>query len=292
MVPVNHFLWPRKDEAEESNVTHSAPRLRLIIMRKLTSVLVVALMATACGADAGSPTTTTLLATTTTAPLATTSTAAAPTTTAPATTTTSIATTTTTSAVTTTLPGTPTDLGPSAGDTLMVIGVRHDDVLNLRAAPGATQQILGTISPLEMGLKAAGETRHLAGAFWTKVQLQGKTGWVHMGFVGYAGPVEDQTAGVVAELGGIPTAATMTALGELVAGTFESQDVTSKVVLVEPATTGDLAEIVYDVIGLADDSVRGARVHIFAEPVDGGFALKSVEVLVICGRGVSSGSCV
>lgn len=276
-----------KEETEGSNVTHSALRHRLIIMRKLTSVLVVALVATACGADAGSPTTTTLLATTTTAPLATTSTATAPTTT-----TTTTATTTTSGAVTTTLAGRPVDFGPAAGDTLMVIGVRHDDVLNLRAAPGASQPVVGTISPLEMGLTAVGETRELPGAFWTRVQHQGKVGWVHMSYVGYAGAVEDQTAGVVAELGGIPTAPSMQALGELVASTFESQDVESDVVLVKPATSGDLAEIVYDVIGMADDAVRGARLHIFAEPVTGGFALKSVEVLVICGRGVSSGACV
>jgi enoyl-CoA hydratase len=35
------------------------------------------------------------------------------------------------------LPGEPIDFGPAAGDVLAVIGVSHDDVLNLRSAPGA-----------------------------------------------------------------------------------------------------------------------------------------------------------
>lgn len=261
-------------------------------MRKLSWLLAVALVATACGTDTGPPTTEPLGASTTmpantTVPSPTTTQQSSPTTIVPAPTTTTPATTTST------IPGIPTDLGPSAGDTMMVVGVRYDDVLNLRAAPGATQQILGTISPLEMGLKAIGETRTLSGAFWTKVQHQGKTGWVHMGFVGYAGDVEDQTAAVVAELGGYPTATTMTELGLLIAAVYESDEVQSKVVQVTPVTAGDLAEVTFDVIGFADDAVGGARVHIFAEKVSGGFALKTVEVRAICIRGVDDdGLCV
>lgn len=247
----------------------------------------ITLVAVACGGDAGT-TTTTVLDTTTTQLPSTTISLPPTATTAPSTTTTAPGPTTTT------LPGTPIDLGPVLlGDTLMVIGVRYDDVLNLRAAPGATQQILGTISPLEMGLKAVGETRQLSGAFWTKVQHQGETGWVHMGFVGYAGDVEDQTAAVVAELGGYPTATTMTELGLLIAAVYESDEVQSKVVQVTPVTAGDLAEVTFDVIGFADDAVGGARVHIFAEKVSGGFAFKTVEVRAICIRGVDAdGLCV
>jgi hypothetical protein len=269
-------------------VTQNGLVRRLMDMKRLASVLVMAMLAAGCGTDAGTPTTVSS-STTTSTPAATTTSPVA--TSVPAATTSTAAVTTTTSPVPTTLPGRPLDFGPAEGDILMVIGVRHDDVLNLRSAPGATQPIIGTIEPLEMGLMALGETRELPGALWIKVQHQEKVGWVHMGYVGYAGPVEDQTAGVVAELGGVPTAPTMTALGELVAGTMESQDVESDVVLVKSATVEDLGEIIYDVIGMADDAVRGARVHVFAEPVPGGFALKTVEVLVICGRGVDSGAC-
>ncbi len=255
-------------------------------MRRTSWLVVITLVVVACGSDAGTSTTTILDTTTTQLP--------SPTISLQSTTTTSPASTTTVPGpTTTTLPGEAVDFGPGAGDALMVIGVRYDDVLNLRAAPGATQQILGTISPLEMGLEAIGETRTLSGAFWTKVQHQGKTGWVHMGFVGYAGDVEDQTAAVVAELGGYPTATTMTELGLLIAAVYESDEVQSKVVQVTPVTSGDLVEVSFDVIGFADDAVGGARLHIFAEKVSDGFALKTVEVRAICIRGVDDdGLCI
>ncbi len=251
--------------------------------------MVIILVVVACGGDAGTSTTasptTTLLTPTTSLP---------PTTTQPGPTTTSPSPTTTSpSSTTTTLPGTPTDFGPRAGDILMVVGVRHDDVLNLRAAPGASQTILGTIPPTEKALEAAGETRQLPGAFWTKVQHEAKTGWVHMGFVGYPGSVEDQTAAIVAELGGYPTATTVTELGLLVAALYESDEVTSRVVQVTPVTSGDLAEVSFDVIGFADDSLGGARLHVFAERIPTGYGLKTVEVQAICIRGVDAdGVCV
>lgn len=168
----------------------------------------------------------------------------------------------------------------------MVIGVRHDDVLNLRAGPGVGAGILDEIPPTFTDLVALGNTRQLPGSFWIEVDYEGTEGWVHLGFVGYEGVVDDLTSIVVDELGEIPVEATMTELGELVAGVFASEDPQSDIVQVTPVTSGDLAEVTYDVIGLGDDAVRGLRLHVFAEVVDDGFSLKSVEVTTICGRGV------
>ena len=176
----------------------------------------------------------------------------------------------------------------------MVIGVRHDDVLNLRAGPGTNQSILEEIPPTFTDLVARGNTRQLPSSMWVEVSYENATGWVSLRFVGYEGDTTDETARVVSELGETPVESTMTALGELVAEQFASQDEPeSDIVQVTPVTTGDLVEVTYDVVGLGDDAVRGVRVHIFAEPGNSGFSLKSVEVTVICGRGVDGdGVCV
>ena len=53
------------------------------------------------------------------------------------------------------------DFGPRNGDLLAVIGVAHDDTLNLRAGPGTTQAVVDVISPTFEDLIALGETREL-----------------------------------------------------------------------------------------------------------------------------------
>jgi hypothetical protein len=173
----------------------------------------------------------------------------------------------------------------------MVIGVRYDDVLNLRAAPGASQPIRDEIPPTYDDLVALGNTRQLPRSFWIEVDYEGTVGWVHMGFVGYAGQVTDQTSRVVEQLGERPVEPSMTDLAEVVASVFDSDEPESDIVQVTPVTGGDLTEVTYDVIGLGDDSVRGSRLHIFAEESGSGFTLRSVEMTAICDRGVDNGLC-
>ncbi len=236
------------------------------------------LVLAACGGDAGD--------TTTTGP--TTSTTEAPTTTAPETTTTVPETTTTTE-----LPGDPVDFGPREGDGVAVIGVAHDDVLNLRAAPGAGQAILAEIPNLYDGLVAQGNTRDLGDSFWIEVDYEGTVGWVHMSFIGYLGVTDDLTAAVLDQVGDEPLAETMLDIGLIVAETFASDEPASTIVLSVAPTVGDLGEVTYDVIGIGDDSVRGFRVHVFGQPEDETFFIKAVEVTTLCGRGVTDdGLCV
>lgn len=255
-------------------------------MKRVTIAFLVAfsLVAAACGGDAADTTTTT-----TTLDSSTTSAAPTTTTVQPTTTTTGASTTTTAPprATTTTLAGEPIDFGPGEGDVVMVIGVRHDDVLNLRAGPGADQPIIDEIPPTFTDLVALGNTRDLDPSFWIEVDYEGTVGWVHMGFIGFEGVVTDETSHVVAELGGNPVEPTMRELGEVVADVFDSDEVPeSDIVQVTPVTTGDLAEVTYHVIGLGDDAVGGFRLHMFAEETDDGFSLRSVEVTTICSRGV------
>ena len=262
-------------------------------MRRVTPVLlaVLALTVASCGSgDDGEATTTSTL------PFSTTTTAPAPTTTdAPATTTTAeTETTTTTTALvtTTTLAGKPIDFGPTEGDVLMVAGVRHDDVLNLRSAPGANQPIKAEIPPTFDELVAEGSTRELPSSFWIQVDYDGTVGWVHMSYIGYWGDTTDDTSRIIRDLGETPVEESMTNLGDLIADQYAAAEgPESDIVQVTPVVKGDLAEVTYDVIGLGDDAVRGVRIHVFAEEGPNGFSLKSVEATTICGRGVDDGTC-
>lgn len=253
------------------------------------------MLAVACGSDTGEPTTTTVAPTTTIATSPTTSAPMTTTTTAPQPTTTAAQPTTTAPGpTTTTLAGEPIDFGPADGDILMVVGVRHNDVLNLRAGPGTGQPIIGEIPPTYSELEAQGNTRDLSPGFWIEVDYEGTTGWVNLRYVAYEGVVTDETSTVVAELGERPVEPTMIDLGELVASVFASEaDPESAIVQVTPVSTGDLAEVTFDVVGIGDDSVLGSRLHVFAEKVAGGFSLRSVEVTTLCARGVTAdGLCV
>ena len=260
-------------------------------MRRVFSALiaVLALLTAACGGDTGATTTTVAATSTSTTSLATSTTRATTTTTEGATTTTAPTTTTTEATGSTTLAGQPIDFGPAAGDVLMVIGVRHDDVLNLRAAPGADQPIVDGIPPIFTDLVALGNTRELPSSFWIEVDFDGTDGWVHMSYIGYEGDVTDATAAVIEELGERPVESTMQDLAQRVAEVYASDaDPESDIIQVTTVTTGDLAEVTYDIVGLGDDAVRGIRIHVFAEEVAGGFSLRTVEATIICGRGVDS----
>lgn len=259
--------------------------------RPARSVVVLAVIAiTACGSgDQGEPTTSLAATTTTTTATTSTTISSAPTVTGVSTTT--QADTTTTGAGG--LPGDPIDFGPAAGDVLAVIGVAHDDVLNLRAATGADREILAGIPPLYSDLVALGRTRELPGSFWIEVEYQGTSGWVNLSFVGYLGDTFDATSAIVDELGDLPSAPTMLELGESVAGVLGSEEPPSELVVSVAATDGDPGEVTVDVIGLGDDAVRGLRAHVFGSPDSGGYVLDTVEVTSLCGRGVTDdGACI
>lgn len=175
-----------------------------------------------------------------------------------------------------------------AGDQLMVIGVSHDDVLNLRELPGTSFDVIGEIPPDDRDLRALGNTRDIGESFWTQVDFGGVSGWVHMGFVGFEGGTDDLTAFAVDRLGERPTEETMHELGLVVAEVFASDDPQSEVVKVVEESVSDVGEVTFDVIGLGDDAVRGLRLQIFAEPTESGFTLRTVEVTNICARGTAT----
>ena len=208
-------------------------------------------------------------------------------------------TTTSTSTSTTTsgsgseeLPGVAWDGFAQAGDVLAVIGVAHDDELNVRAAPGTDQEIVATLDPTADDVVATGRARELSRSFWYEVTADGVTGWVSLAFVAYEGGTDDATAEFL-DGGTLPAAETMQDLGELVAAAFASTEPPSDIVQSVAPTVGDLGEVTYDVVGIGDDAGAGYRLHVFADPAEGGegFVLSNIERTWYCTRGLVGEAC-
>lgn len=199
------------------------------------------------------------------------------------------------------LPGTAFDLAPAPGAVLTVIGVRYDDVLHVRYAPGTDQPVVADLAPVDEDYIATGRARALTQSIWWEVTtVDGTHGWVSARFTARRGPTTDVTSEVIAKLGDPPTAETMLELGQIVADALKPVDpeITPLIVPVVAPTAGDLGEVTYDVVGLADDSTRALRIHVFGQPDDGGegFTLKSAEETGMCdsvrgGPGTFDGAC-
>jgi hypothetical protein len=266
------------------------PRRSLAIAVVLAAAL--AALVAACGDDDGATdtgATTTTDAVTTTDGTDTTAPSTSPTTD------TTTTTTTTTDPTTTDLPGEPFEGFADDGDVLAVMGVAHDDKLNIREGPGTDQALRTRVGPLEDRLVATGRARALSRSIWYEVTTDdGVTGWANSSFLGFMGAVDDATAELL-DGADLPVTETMQQMGELVAALAASTDPPSTIVQSVAPTRGDLHEITYDVIGIGDDAVAGYRLHIFAVSNgdnDEGFTLTSVERTTFCGRGLAGELCV
>ena len=261
-------------------------------IRAIAVAAVLALVASACGGDNSSDATETTATpsatTTTTAAVATTTTTVAPTTT-------TTVSTTLAGPTTTTLPGEPFDTGPSSGDVLSVVAVAFDDVLNLRAGPGTDFEVLKKMPPRYDRVIANGRAQALPNSIWYEVTALGVTGWASSTYLAELGSTDDITSQIVDKLGEIPTAETMADLGRIVAESYPAVERPLRVRMSGEPSVGDLGEVIYDVVGFADDSVRGLRLHVFGQPTESGdgFSLKSVEATALCARGVDgAGVCI
>lgn len=255
-------------------------------MTRSRSLLVLALLVTVVAASCGSSDETTTSA----------ADGVASSTTASSTTTTTIAETTTITVPETTtsstLAGTSIDFFPQTGDELVVVGVAHDDVLNVRVGPGIFNDIVDTLDPTG-STTATGKARDLGQAIWVEHDTGDAVGWSNVFFLAFAGATEDATAEIAGELGA-GTATSMEELGLIVAATQASQEPSSRIVMSVAPTEETPAEVTIDVIGLGDDSVYGFRLHVFGEIApEATMSLLAVERTVLCSRGVTSdGLCV
>ena len=205
------------------------------------------------------------------------------------------------------LPGEPYEFGPPAGAGLAVVGVSHDSVLNVRDVPAGeivarldnvmnvgsepvvyvrqadSDELIATLD-LNRGVIATGSTRKLPTTIWHEIRMGDAVGWASSAFLSPLGATSDATAEIVAILGETPSASTLEALGRIVGEAVASDDPPSRIVVSGAPTVGDLGEITVDVLDLADDSVRGFRLHVFAqqESESDPFTLKTVESTTIC----------
>lgn len=191
--------------------------------------------------------------------------------------------------VPTSTPGQDVEIRPTAGAVLSVIGVAHDDVLNVRSGPSTAFPVVATAANLADDVTATGRGRLVNRSVWFEVSHAGVTGWANGSFLAWHDGTDDVTSLVVNRLGSTPTAETMLDLGLEVAEAMVYGPEKAWIVVSVAPTVGDLGEVTYDVVGLSDDSVRALRLHVFGQPVASGegFSLKSVEATSFCDRGVS-----
>ena len=246
-------------------------------MRIRLSLLALVLVATSCSGDAdeATPSSSSVPPTTTT-------------TAAPVTTTSAAPVTTTTASGTfavpeSDLPGEPIDVAPPEGTTLSVLGVRHDDILNVRRIPGLNGEILDTLAPTSDDSVATGRSRQLPNSVWWEVTTAtGVIGWVSSSYTAVMGVTNDHTFAILGEVGAVE--GTIADVGQAVADSQSQGEATRRIEMVVAPTAGDLGEVTFDVVGLGDDAVAGLRLHVFAvdESGDGTYTIKTVEVTAMC----------
>jgi uncharacterized protein YraI len=186
------------------------------------------------------------------------------------------------------LPGDGFEGFAQAGDQLTVVGVAHDDVLNMRRGPGTSFAVVTELGPVGEMVEATGRARLLTRSLWYEITTGAATGWVNAGFLAYPGSVEDVTSEVIESMGEPPQGPTVMAVGRAVAEERASTDVTPRIVVAAAPAADDPGSVTCDVVGLADDAVLGYRLRILVTPDDSGdrFTLASVEQMSLCGRGL------
>ena len=192
------------------------------------------------------------------------------------TTTSTTPTSTTPTSTTATLPGNEVPSIFEAGDVLGVIGVESEPSPRLLSFPGQSGEPVFEVSPLEDDLEALGRAWEIDGVAWEWLLVQGHEGYLPGSWLGFIGEPEDVTSQFAAL-----TSDSVARLGEEIASEIEA----TKTVLVAQVSP---LEVVYDVVGLGDDSIAGYRIRVTAREVTGGFAPESVERSALCTRGLTA----
>lgn len=207
-------------------------------------------------------------------------------------------TTTTAPTTTTTTPAPPTTTivpvpGPIPGSPWSVVGVPHDDALNVRAAPGALSPVVGTLAPTTADVRAEGDAALVGRVIWWRVSVEAFEGWVSSRYLAGAGTTDDVTSAVVSANAGVrPSAPSMEELASLV---VELRGAGEHVVVAPPGEAEGIGEVLIDRFVEGDDAIRGERLRIFGQRLEegGSFGLYAVESTSLCWRAVDDeGLCV
>ncbi len=192
------------------------------------------------------------------------------------------------------LPGEAFDIGPGPGSVVAVVAVAADDVLNIRALPDASSEVLAELEPTDTSVELTGRKRLLNAGIWWEVQLDGAVGWANSRYLAPTAATTDATAALLDAMGARPTGSTADdVVAQVIAHyTTTSDEPTPEAVIADGPTTGDLTEVIVDVVGYPDDAVLGERLHLFIAQEGDTFALTSVEATTLCRRGSDGEFCV
>jgi len=194
-------------------------------------------------------------------------------------TTTSSTTTTVPVETTFTLPGAETQSTFRSGDLVGVIGAEDGVTHWLVDFPGQ-DSVAREVQPTDNGIEALGIAWQVDDVLWERLSFDGREGFFPRSMLAFIGEPEDVT-----DLYATLNSKSVEELGGQIAGEIEA---TRIVLVAEPSPL----EVVYDVIGLGDDSVEGYRVRVIAREIDAGFTAELVERTPLCKRGLSdSGQC-
>ena len=80
-------------------------------------------------------------------------------------------------------PATPTPAVPGGQDLAAVVGVAPGDVLNVRAGPGVSHPVVGTLPPYATGVQVVGAEQDVDGAGWAPIRYGDLDGWAHTGYL-------------------------------------------------------------------------------------------------------------
>jgi hypothetical protein len=179
---------------------------------------------------------------------------------------------------------------PARGEALAVVGVAVDETVAVRAAARPRAQVVTELPALFDQVIGTGQGRTDATTGWWEILVGDDRGWVDASSMARLGATTDVTAEVVEALGTDPGAPTMRALGRLVARARlgDEAEEQARVVLSGAPAVGEVGEVVFDIVGRADDSVAGERLVVFATPDGDGFVLSSVSSTTFCRRGVTA----
>ncbi len=197
-------------------------------------------------------------------------------------------TTTTTTSTTTTMPGMAVD-GPPSGTVWSVVGVAHDDTLNVRSQPGVDSPIVGVLEPTEDEVAADGDARLVGSTIWWSVAVDALEGWASSSYLAMPGSTSDVTSAVTeANEGERPSA---DSLDDLAAEVARLRGADEMVVVVAASAGTTTGEVVIDLFMFGDDSVRGERILVAGQRSEGDtvWGLYTAEATTLCWRGVDAG---
>jgi len=166
-------------------------------------------------------------------------------------------------------------------------------MLNVRAGPGATEEIVSTLDADGGTVVVTGEARLVDSSLWWEVDIDDDRAWVNARYLGALADTWDSTSWLVERAGDVPVAGSMEELVAEVLALRGGGDAT--VIHAGVSADGMFGETALDVFTGGDDSVRGERLRIFGQRIDAGgpFGLYAVEATPICWRGVDqTGLCV